>query len=146
MKMMINHPFNESYPIRTAKLGTLYIISASQAAAVQIGDRGSTNAKLFALAVQRRADHKTSGDVFFESYRIFDRPLPVLSDPEYENGDMIQIERIHCSPYITVGRIKIIATGSSASIQIGNSMRYTAESRIKHIRQYPRPRPVPPVN
>lgn len=145
MKMEINPLPCDIYPIRTAKIGAIVIISASQAAAIQMGDRGATNAKLRALALQRQEDHLTSGDVFFESYRIFDRPFSVLTDSEFDNGEVVHINRINALPYITVGYIRVIATGSAASIQAGNGMRYTGESRIKHIRQYPRPKPYPPV-
>lgn len=135
----------ESYPIRTANVGTLWIISAAQSAAVQLGDRGETNAKLRALAIQRQEDHTTAGDFFFESYPFFYRPLPVLVDPDYDNNQVVKLSRTHCAPNITVGSIRVIATGSSASIQAGNGMRLTADSRIKHIRQFARPRPVPPA-
>jgi spore germination protein PE len=133
------------YPIRTANIGWITIISAASSAAVQFGDRGETNARLRALALQRQESHSTAGDVFFESYPVFYRDLPKLIDPDYDNGQVLALERSNCSPNITVGCIHIIAAGSSASILAGNGMNLTADSRIKHIRQYPRPRPVPPI-
>lgn len=143
--MRTNNRSGETFPIRTANIGTLFILSAASSAAIQLGDRGETTAHIRGLAVQRQEDHTSAGDVFFESYEIFDRPLPVLVDPDYDNGQVIQLNRTNCAPYITVGSICIIAAGSAASIQAGNGMRLRAESRIQHIRQYPRPRPVPPV-
>jgi spore germination protein PE len=37
-----------------------------------------------------------------------------------------------------VGCIRVIAAGSASSIQAGNNMRLLGDSRIKHIRQYPK--------
>lgn len=133
----------DTYPIRTARIGAVCLIDVSLSGAVQFGDRGETNARLRALAVQRKEDHTTAGDVFYESYRIFDREWPELVDPEYEAGQVVNIKRVNCNPYITVGYVHVIATGAASSLLAGNSMRAHMESRIKHIRQYPRPRPVP---
>lgn len=141
----MNVQSENSYPIRTANVGSVCIISVAQAGTVQFGDRAETNGLIRALALQRQEDHTTAGDVFFESYPLFFRPLPVLVDPVFENGQGVQLMRTNCSPNIIVGNIQVIAAGSSASIQIGNGMKLTGESRIKHIRQYPRPKPVPPV-
>ncbi|CAM4525106.1 spore germination protein PE [Paenibacillus endophyticus] len=136
---------DHTYPIRTANVGSICIISVAQAGTVQFGDRAETHAKIRALALQRQEDHTTAGDIFFESYSLFYLPLPALVDPDYDNGEVVSVIRANCSPNITVGNIQVIAAGSSASIQIGNGMEMTGESRIKHIRQYPRPKPVPPV-
>ncbi|WP_424766198.1 spore germination protein GerPE [Paenibacillus sp. sgz302251] len=135
----------EAFPTRTANLGSLCIISASQTACVQLGDRGQTTASLQALSLQRQQDHTSAGDVFFESYPIFNRAPPILNDAEYDNGQVVNLERVNLSPNICVGSVHIIAAGAASSIQAGNGMRLTTYSRIKHIRQYPRPRPVPPV-
>ncbi|MEV5028588.1 spore germination protein GerPE [Paenibacillus sp. LPE1-1-1.1] len=141
----MNVQSENSYPIRTANVGSVCIISVAQSGTVQFGDRAETKGLIRALALQRQEDHTTAGDVFFESYPLFFRPLPVLVDPAFENGQGVQVLRTNCSPNIIVGNIQVIAAGSSASIQIGNGMKLTGESRIKHIRQYPRPKPVPPV-
>lgn len=132
---------NEHFPIRTAQVGAICVISAASGAAVQFGDRGETNAKLSALAVQRAEDHTSAGDVYFESYPLFNRQLPELTDPLYDTGKLLRYNRTNGSPCILVGYIRIIAAGSASSIQIGNSMRVTSESRIKHIRQYPKQEP-----
>lgn len=91
-----------------------------------------------ALAVQRKEDHARSGDVYFESYRIFARPDPVLIDPDFEAGRVIRTTRTHCDPCIRVGFVRVIAAGNSSSIHIGNGHCITGQSRIKHIRQYPK--------
>jgi spore germination protein PE len=143
--MLTNNRIGESYPTRTANIGTLFIVSVGSSAVIQTGDRGETNARLWGLAVQREEDHTTAGDVFFESYKIYQRPLPVLVDPDYDNGQVIRLNRTHCAPYITVCSISLIAAGSASSILAGNGMRLKAESRIMNIRQYARSRPVPPV-
>lgn len=136
----LNEQTVDTFPIRTANVGSICIISVGQAAVIQLGDRAETNSRLQALAVQRQEEHTTAGDVFFESYPIFYRPMPILVDPDYDNGQVIQLNRTNCVPNITVGRIQVIAAGSAASIQAGNGMCLTGESRIKNIRQYPRPR------
>jgi spore germination protein PE len=135
----------EGYPIRTSNVGFVLVISASQSAIVQFGDRAETNAKLRAIALQRQEDHLTAGNVFFESYPFFSRRLPELNDPDFDNGQVLQLNRTNCYPNINVGFIHLIAASSSASVQVGNGMCLRGESRIKHIRQYPRPKPVPPV-
>jgi spore germination protein PE len=134
-----------TYPIRTSNVGAVCLIDVSIAGVVQFGDRAETNARLKALAVQRQEDHKTAGDVFFESYDMFYQPRPVLNDPDFDNGQVIQFSRNNCCPNITVGFIHVIATGASSSILIGNGMCLDNESRIKHIRQYARRKAFPPI-
>lgn len=126
------------YPTRTSQLGAICIISAATSSAVQFGDRCRTDARLLALALQRKEDHVTSGDVYFESYRMFSRPDPILIDPAFDEGRVIRMSRTHCNPCIRVGFVRVIAAGNSSSIQIGNGHSITGNSRIKHIRQYPK--------
>lgn len=132
--------------VRTASIGAIYVISLAQSGILQVGDRYATNAKLQALAVQRQESHATAGEVFFESYGIFSRELPVLTDFYNGDGQVVQMTRTLCDPRINVGSIRIIAAGSSASILAGNGKCYTADSRIKHIRQYPGPQSTSPVD
>lgn len=141
----MNEQAENTYPIRTANVGSICIISVSQAGYVQLGDRAVTNAKLRGIALQRQEDHTAAGDVFFESYPLFYRPLPVLDDPEYDYGLVISLHRTNCKPNISVGHIQVIAAGAASSIQAGNGMSLTGESRIKNIRQFPRPKSYPPV-
>ncbi|MFF2887738.1 spore germination protein GerPE [Paenibacillus sp. NPDC057967] len=126
------------HPTRSSQIGAICIISASSSTAVQFGDRRRTDARLMALAVQRKEDHARSGDVYFESYRIFSRPDPILVDPAFDKGRVIRMSRTNCDPCISVGFIRIIAAGNSSSIHIGNGHCVTGNSRIKHIRQYPK--------
>ncbi|MCR2803149.1 spore germination protein GerPE [Paenibacillus soyae] len=130
-----------SFPPRTSQVGVLCIISAASAAAVQLGDRGETRAKLRALAVQRQEDHTESGNVYFESYPLFRRPYPVLRDPVAESGALIETRFENAEPCIRVGCIRIIAAGNASSVQIGNGKLVSGDSRIKHIRQYPKQQP-----
>lgn len=136
---------SNSNQVRTAHIGVYLLTSIAQAGIAQFGDRCETYAKLRAIAVQRQEEHWKAGDFYFDSYSIFNRPLPKLKDPQYENGKGVLIRRINCSPQINVGSVRIIAAGSSASLLAGNSMRYTGESRIKHIRQYKISKPYPPI-
>lgn len=124
------------YPVRTAAIGGVYMISASSSAFVQFGDRGVTNAFIRAIAVQRAEDHWTAGHAYFESYDIFWRPRPSPAAIAPDGGEA-SMESIHLDPYIRVGCIRIIAAGNSSSVQAGNGKAVIAESRIKHIRQYP---------
>ncbi|WP_162848396.1 spore germination protein GerPE [Paenibacillus nanensis] len=121
---------------RTSHVGVLRVIGATSATMVQIGDRGETDGRIRALAVQREEGHLTAGEVFFESYAIFSRPVPVLSDPAYESGQLIQTKRSNVNPCIRVGCIRVTAAAAASSIQIGNGNQVRGESRIKHIRQY----------
>ncbi|KRE54258.1 spore germination protein GerPE [Paenibacillus sp. Soil522] len=134
-----------TYPIRTANVGSICIINVAQAGYVQLGDRAVTNATVRGIALQRQEDHTAAGDVFFESYPLFYRPLPFLDDPEYDNGQVISLQRTNCKPKITVGHIQVITAGSASSIQAGNGMCLTGVSRVKHIRQFPRPKSYPPI-
>jgi spore germination protein PE len=141
----MNEQSENSYPVRTANVGSICIISVAQACCVQLGDRAVTNAKLRGIALQRLEDHTAAGDVFFESYPLFYRPLPYLDDPEYDNGQVISLHRTNCKPNISVGHIQVIAAGAASSIQAGNGMSLTGVSRIKNIRQFPRPKSYPPI-
>jgi spore germination protein PE len=134
------------YPVRTAHVAYLYIISASQAASVQIGDRATTDARLRALAVQREEDHISGGNAYFEAYSVFSSQLPAFAESDETAAKQVAVQRINCSPQINVGCIKIIAAGSASSIQLGNGMQLRGESRIKHIRQFAKPGSAPPAN
>lgn len=126
----------QQYPIRVAQIALVSVIDVSLSAIVQFGDRGEAAPRLNALAVQRAIDHNKAGSVYFESYPIFDRPLPKLIDPVADAGEEVSIKRINHCPRINVGCVYVTGVGSSASLLAGNAMRTTAESRIKHIRQY----------
>ncbi|HTG71684.1 MAG TPA: spore germination protein GerPE [Candidatus Udaeobacter sp.] len=141
----MNEQSEHSYPVRTANIGSICMISVSQAGCVQIGDRAVTNAKQIGVALQRQEDHPGAGDVFFEMYPLFYRPLPYFDDPGDDNGQVVSLHRTNCAPNITVGHIQVIAAGAASSIQAGNGMCLTGESRIKNVRQYPRPKPYPPI-
>lgn len=133
------------YPIRTAEVGGISIIDLSLSSILQLGDHAEATPKLRALALQRETEHRDEADVYFEGYEIFDRPLPRLIDPAADAGNDVSIARYNHCPRIRVGSIRITAISSSCIIQAGNGMRHTAESRIKHIRQYKRPLPYPGV-
>lgn len=126
----------ESYPIRISQIGLVSVVDVSIGAIIQFGDRAEGSPKLNALAVQRAVDHTEAGSVYFESYEIFSRPLPKLIDPAADTGQDVQINRINHCPRINVGCISVVGVGSTSSLLAGNAMRTTAESRIKHIRQY----------
>ncbi|MDQ6421085.1 spore germination protein GerPE [Paenibacillus sp. LHD-117] len=122
--------------MRTSQVGMISLISLASASTVQIGDRGSTNAKLNAIAVQRKEDHSSAGEAYFESYPVFSRDWPVLRDPEFESGRALSYRRCNHSPRISVGCVSVIALSSSSSLHIGNSYSVVGEARVKHIRQF----------
>ncbi|MCK9857267.1 spore germination protein GerPE [Paenibacillus sp. ATY16] len=126
----------ESYPIRVSQIGLVSVVDVSIGAIIQFGDRAEGSPKLNALAVQRAIDHTKAGSVYFESYPIFDRPLPKLIDPVADAGEDVRVKRVNHCPRINVGCISVVGVGSTSSLLAGNAMRTTAESRIKHIRQY----------
>ncbi|RAP78070.1 spore germination protein GerPE [Paenibacillus montanisoli] len=129
----------QDYPVRISEVGGLHLTSVGGASVVQIGDRAEVNASLRALAVQRGASHAESGNVYFESYSIFDRETPTW-DPLGTASDEVPafIRTTNRQPAITVGCIEVIAVSSAALVLIGNGLKTKAESRVKHIRQYAR--------
>jgi spore germination protein PE len=127
----------ECFPVRTSEIAFVNVISLASASIVQIGDRGSTHAKLRALAVQRKEDHSTAGEAYFESYDIFSRPWPIISDPWLQSGQPDNLNRCNHSPRISVGCVSVIALSSSSSLHVGNSYSVVGEARVKHIRQFP---------
>ena len=133
------------YPIRTAEIGKLCIIDVSLSAIVQLGDRGEATPHLFGLAVQREVSHCKGGEFYFESYSIFNRPLPALVDPAFDNDDVLRIHRTNHCPRISVGCISITAVGAASILQAGNAMRTTSESRIMNIRQFKHALPTPGI-
>jgi spore germination protein PE len=135
--MRLPDGYGRCSPVRTAQVGFLNVISLASASIVQVGDRGSTHARLSALAVQRKEDHRTAGEAYFESYEIFSRPWPVLRDPAFDSGQAVQSRACHVSPRISVGCVSVIAISSSSSLHVGNSYSVIGEARVKHIRQFP---------
>ncbi|MWC29253.1 spore germination protein GerPE [Paenibacillus sp. MMS18-CY102] len=129
---------------RTYEVGGIDINTIAQAGVLQIGDRVDSKAMLVGLAVQRQEDHPYAGDVFFESYTIFDRPLPVLYDAN-DDDSKVEMERFNACPLLSVGCITITSAGAASQIVVGCQKTHRAESRIKHIRQFAGRRPLPPA-
>ncbi|WP_308634541.1 spore germination protein GerPE [Paenibacillus silvisoli] len=129
----------QDYPVRISEVGGINLTSVGGASVVQIGDRAEVNTSLRALAVQRGASHHESGNVYFESYSIFDRETPTW-DPLGTASDEVPtfIRTTNRKPAITVGCIEVIAVSSAALVLVGNGLKSRCESRVKHIRQYAR--------
>ncbi|RXZ78301.1 spore germination protein GerPE [Paenibacillaceae bacterium] len=123
---------NDFFPGRIARVEKIDVVNVSLSGIVQLGDHCEFTPTLKALAVQRAISHEQAGDVYFESYAIFTRPLPELP---CGNQD-VHMSRCNVRPDITVGSIHILGVGSAALLQAGNGCLVRAESRIKHIRQY----------
>ncbi|WP_229750253.1 spore germination protein GerPE [Paenibacillus nasutitermitis] len=132
-------PVDTCYPIRVSEVGYFHLISVGDSSIVQFGDRADLNASLRALAVQRQSDHLLEDDVYFEAYSIFSRPRQAYPSLKNFDDGYMTVKTCHLQPRIHVGCIEIIAASASASILIGNGRNQTAESRIKHIRQYAKP-------
>ncbi|WP_127530076.1 spore germination protein GerPE [Paenibacillus kobensis] len=130
--------------IRTSEVQGIYVNTLSQAGMLQIGDRSESNAVLRALAVQRQEDHPYAGDVFFESYVIFDRPIPAFIDAN-DPDSFVVTHRWNACPVISVGCISITSAGAAAQIVIGTGQTHRSEARIKHIRQYKGRHSLPPA-
>ncbi|EFM09916.1 spore germination protein [Paenibacillus curdlanolyticus YK9] len=137
-------PAPECCPDRTYEVGGIDINTISQAGVLQIGDRVESTAMLRGLAVQRQEDHPYAGDVFFESYTIFDRSIPVIVDAN-DDDSIVEMERFNACPLLSVGCITITSAGAASQIVVGCQKSHRAESRIKHIRQFAGRRPLPPA-
>ncbi|MBB3114403.1 spore germination protein PE [Paenibacillus phyllosphaerae] len=135
---------DNDFPVRISELGTIHIISASNASIVQFGDRAEIDAKVRALAVQREVSHEERHNVYFESYAVFNRPLPLWPLPEPAEQS-VTVSTHNIQPRICVGSVDLIAASSSAMLLIGNGLKAKAETRIKHIRQFAASRAYPPV-
>jgi len=130
--------------LRTSEVQGIYVNTLAQAGVLQVGDRSESNAMLRALALQRQEDHPYAGDVFFESYVIFDRPIPAFVDAN-DPDSFVVTHRWNACKTIAVGCISIISAGASAQVVIGTGQTHRSESRIKHIRQFRGSHPVPPA-
>lgn len=139
MTMKGTDELSPSFPVRTSQVGFVNVISVASASIVQMGDRGSTHARLSAIAVQRKEDHITAGEAYFESYDIFSRPWPTLHQPYFESTPEPVTSWCNHSPRISVGCVSVIAISSSSSLHIGNSCSVVGEARVKHIRQFTHP-------
>ncbi|MBD3918656.1 spore germination protein GerPE [Paenibacillus sp. PR3] len=129
---------------RVSEVQGINLINISQAGVMQLGDRSESNAMLRALAIQRQKDHPYAGDIFFESYVIFSRPIPAIIEAD-DDDSVVQTYRLNQNPCISVGCISIISAGASSQIVIGRGQTHRSESRIKHIRQFAGQQPLPPI-
>ena len=140
-------PEDANYPVRVSELGGFKLLSLGDSSIVQFGDRAELRSSLRALAVHRETDHRFSSEVYFESYPIFSRPrmsFPEFPDP-FGEGDRLRMRKRNASQRICVGTLSVIAISAAASIQVGNALTATCESRVKDIRQYAGPIPAPPL-
>lgn len=129
---------------RVSEVQGIRLLNISQAGVMQLGDRSESNSMLRAIALQRQEDHPYAGDVFFESYVIFSRPIPEIIDAN-DDDSIVQTYRLNQNPCISVGCIAITSAGAASQIVIGRGQTHRAESRIKHIRQFAGHQPLPPI-
>lgn len=115
---------------RTSFVNQIKVDSLQFASVFEIGDIHSINGHDRALAVQRDEEIFYGDEGSFQSYPVFQEPIPL--GPITEN---ITIERINKNPFIKVNDIDILALSGSAILQIGSTNHIYLESRIKHIRQ-----------
>ncbi|WP_164744287.1 spore germination protein GerPE [Paenibacillus xylaniclasticus] len=130
--------------LRTSEVQGICVNTVAQAGILQIGDRSESISVLRAIALQRKEDHPYAGDVFFESYLIFDRPFPAFIDAN-DDDSIVVTHRWNACPIISVGCIRITSAGAAAQVVIGTGRTHRSESRIKHIRQYKSRLPLPPA-
>jgi spore germination protein PE len=129
---------------RISEVRGIQILNISLSGVLQLGDRSESNSMLRAIALQRQEDHNLSEDVFFESYVIFSRPIPAITDAN-DDDSIVQTYRLNQCPRISVGCMNITNVGASAQVVIGRGQNHRAESRIKDIRQFAGHHPLPPI-
>jgi len=118
-------------PSRLSVIGEVKINTALDACIVQFGDTFDSDTIDYAIALQRQIPNFRGDETRFASYPIFSLPLPRIQSPD----DGILVSRIPESR-IYVGDVRVIAIRASSYFQAGFVDRYTAESRILHIRQF----------
>ncbi|MBM7563573.1 spore germination protein GerPE [Paenibacillus sacheonensis] len=131
---------DSDYPVRVSEVGGVCLTSIGTASIAQFGDRADVNAFIRGIAVQRESDHLDSQNVYFESYDIFNQPVPPITPWLAEAAkEPLEMRTTNREPRISVGSIEIIAVSSSALVLVGNGVHTRAESRISNIRQFAKP-------
>lgn len=108
----------------------LKVVSLAYSAVIEIGDSNMILPNSRALAVQRQFEIFYGNEGNFDTYQIFNRPIPVPDITE-----RIMIKRMNEAPTIHVHSVKVLAGAFSSVIQIGSTNIITGEARVKHIRQ-----------
>ena len=116
---------------RVSEIGAIKVNIITDAAVMQIGDSQTVDLADIAIALQRQYPDYRGDETRFGSYPIFSLPLPPAPGPP---GASL----VSRSPTgrIRVGIVDVIALRASSYLQAGCAGHLTAESRIKHIRQY----------
>lgn len=118
------------HPKRTSLVGSLKVINMLNSSVVFIGDNLLIDPRSRAIAVQREvANFQGHEGDFLDP--LFEQPFP---DIAVESD--VELQVTHASPWIRVGRMKIIGVSTSAVIQIGSTSVIDAESRAKLSRQF----------
>lgn len=116
---------------RLSVIGTVKVNASSDASVLQFGDSREVDLTDRAIALQRKLANDRGDETRFASYPIFTLPLPRF--PEQAAGTLAS--RSYGNP-IQVGSIRLTALRASSYLHAGCAEQLTAESRIKHIRQF----------
>lgn len=115
---------------RIALVRDVKIDGLSAASVFHAGDSVTIKPRDYVLAVQREVAVFWEDEGGFSNYPIFWEPIPKV--PEDREVRMI---RCNDSPFIRVDAIQVLAVASSSVVQLGNSCRIDAETRVLNIRQ-----------
>ena len=116
---------------RTSVIGTVKVDASSNGSVAQFGDSREVRLTDRAIAVQRRIPDYEGDETRFASYPIFSLPLPRM--PEQPDDAIASRSRGNA---IQVGTVRLLSMSASSYLHAGCTDRLTAQSRIKHIRQF----------
>lgn len=116
---------------RISIVGDITISGIASASILHIGDTGYIRPRNRVIAVQRQKAIFWSHEGSFDSFGIFDEPIPLPS----------LIPQVHKSvdnlgSVIQVGGVRVLGISSSSVMQVGNNRMIEAESQLLNVRQF----------
>ncbi|MFD0670566.1 spore germination protein GerPE [Cohnella sp. GCM10027633] len=118
---------------RSTNIGRLFVNTVGSSSVAHFGDNGKTALFSRAIAVQRAVPVYDHDETRFAAYELFTRPVYTL-----ETCADVAFRSIDCSPDIRIGCVDVTALSSSSMLRAGIGGPLTAETRVKHIRQFNR--------
>ncbi|WP_257347036.1 spore germination protein GerPE [Pseudalkalibacillus decolorationis] len=115
---------------RASIVQKVQIHTISSSSMFQAGDTRFLTPFAKVIAVQKQVSSYNEDEHPFEKYAIFSKRLPL---PDFE---AIQVCTVNEGKAIHVNTINILGVAASSAVRIGNTDFITAESRVKHIRQF----------
>jgi spore germination protein PE len=117
--------------IRTSIVNHVIITSVTSASTLIFGDAVKITARNRALAVQRQVAKFFENEGEFEDFDLFTQPIP-----QPDRDGLVNMRVINESPFIEVNSVDVIGVAQASTLQIGSTMIFDLESRIKHFRQF----------